>query len=566
MVAIKCPNCGSEKVQGLTEEKYACLACDNIFLVHNSSKEFRKTDEHIESVHSDLSSKIDVISENIKNSVLSTSANGVDIENTYQMALNILNRNTEADIDSAEEYFEEIMENAPWTYKGWYGYCLAAVKRVYFNDVDNILFFGCDVDILYERYTRMLSCPDFKGELQKSLLEDIHNGINIFYQTACNDINGYCKDEDYLSCIISFISGIGLWFDTFSDVENYRDDLLNKLKNEASSILQNSTNHYTNQSNSFAIQQNQIQQNVANIKTQSAQRRDEMRQQLSSQTNTSVSTDKKSSFIIYAIVGVIGAIIILLLLFKAFLPWVISTKDSYIEISHHYGFFKKLWQYLWCTVGGLLKIVVSLGVLGGLGYLAYKIIENTHYKTVDKINLANSIAQGQLDSFDESFSKTVETENRKLADINSKIIQFKKNLNIISDKNNKLQNIGLENIEDIADIFDLTYYDYDDELADIEAESIRNYNYDQDITDDFLIKLFSDEQQQDEYPNYYARFMDKRQKNNSILIRDSVAENTNVAMEAPVNHDGDMQVHFCAACGYELAPGMATCPVCGNMI
>ena len=41
MEAIKCPNCGSEKVKELTEEKYACLACDNIFLVHNLSKEFK---------------------------------------------------------------------------------------------------------------------------------------------------------------------------------------------------------------------------------------------------------------------------------------------------------------------------------------------------------------------------------------------------------------------------------------------------------------------------------------------------------------------------------------------
>ena len=53
MEAIKCPNCGSEKVKELTEEKYVCLGCDNIFLVHNLSKEFRQTDEHIADVHGD---------------------------------------------------------------------------------------------------------------------------------------------------------------------------------------------------------------------------------------------------------------------------------------------------------------------------------------------------------------------------------------------------------------------------------------------------------------------------------------------------------------------------------
>ena len=40
MKAIKCPNCGSEQVKELTEEKYACMACDNVFLIHNHSKEF----------------------------------------------------------------------------------------------------------------------------------------------------------------------------------------------------------------------------------------------------------------------------------------------------------------------------------------------------------------------------------------------------------------------------------------------------------------------------------------------------------------------------------------------
>lgn len=61
MEAIKCPNCGSEKVKELTEEKYVCLGCDNIFLVHNLSKEFRRTDAHIADVHADISKKIDEI-------------------------------------------------------------------------------------------------------------------------------------------------------------------------------------------------------------------------------------------------------------------------------------------------------------------------------------------------------------------------------------------------------------------------------------------------------------------------------------------------------------------------
>lgn len=61
MEAIKCPNCGSEKIKELTEEKYYCLSCDNMFLVHNLSKEFRMTDEHIENMHKELNKKLDNI-------------------------------------------------------------------------------------------------------------------------------------------------------------------------------------------------------------------------------------------------------------------------------------------------------------------------------------------------------------------------------------------------------------------------------------------------------------------------------------------------------------------------
>ena len=63
MEAIKCPNCGSEKVKEITEEKYVCLACDNVFLVHNLSKEFRATDSHISEVHQDIREKLDSIKE-----------------------------------------------------------------------------------------------------------------------------------------------------------------------------------------------------------------------------------------------------------------------------------------------------------------------------------------------------------------------------------------------------------------------------------------------------------------------------------------------------------------------
>ena len=61
MEEIKCPSCGSGAVRKITEEKYECMACDNLFLVHNLSKEFLKTDEHIENIHQDLKKTIENI-------------------------------------------------------------------------------------------------------------------------------------------------------------------------------------------------------------------------------------------------------------------------------------------------------------------------------------------------------------------------------------------------------------------------------------------------------------------------------------------------------------------------
>lgn len=54
MEVIKCPICGSEKCKEVSDDKYVCLACDNVFGVHNLSKEFKKTDQHLSEVHEDL--------------------------------------------------------------------------------------------------------------------------------------------------------------------------------------------------------------------------------------------------------------------------------------------------------------------------------------------------------------------------------------------------------------------------------------------------------------------------------------------------------------------------------
>lgn len=107
MQAIKCPNCGSEKCQELTEEKWVCLACDNVFLIHNLSKEFTKTDKHIAEVHSDL-----------KEEIAKVASKSDNLETSFQSAMSLLARE---EVEQAEEIFEELCHNYGNSYKGWYG-------------------------------------------------------------------------------------------------------------------------------------------------------------------------------------------------------------------------------------------------------------------------------------------------------------------------------------------------------------------------------------------------------------------------------------------------------------
>ena len=109
MEAIKCPNCGSEKIKEVTEEKYICLACDNVFLVHNLSKEFQKTEEHIDLVHKDLKDAIDYIKNNSGNS-------NAEIESVFENAFNLISigRN-----DEALEIFNVLCVEQSIKYKSW---------------------------------------------------------------------------------------------------------------------------------------------------------------------------------------------------------------------------------------------------------------------------------------------------------------------------------------------------------------------------------------------------------------------------------------------------------------
>lgn len=93
--AIKCPNCGSEKCQEVTKEKWICLACDNVFLIHNLSKEFKKTDKHLTEVHQDLKECAEYGKKDIEESIVFEGDAYTDIVDEAIGTLNAIQRGKE---------------------------------------------------------------------------------------------------------------------------------------------------------------------------------------------------------------------------------------------------------------------------------------------------------------------------------------------------------------------------------------------------------------------------------------------------------------------------------------
>lgn len=129
MDAVKCPNCGSEKVQGLTEEKYVCLACDNVFLIHNLSKEFRQTDEHISSVHQDLKEGINRLA-------------GANQFNEYAVLEKAEGHMQQETWGDAYALYTQVAEESPQHAAGWIGRYRALTGD--YTQIDRYARFVCD--------------------------------------------------------------------------------------------------------------------------------------------------------------------------------------------------------------------------------------------------------------------------------------------------------------------------------------------------------------------------------------------------------------------------------------
>lgn len=162
METIKCPNCGSEKVKELTKEKYMCQACDNIFLVHNLSKEFQQTDTHISEMHQDLKKAID-------NIVIQSNSLGAEIAAEFENAFHLIKIKK---YDVALEKFEKLCLEQSSKYQSWWGKLLVKTYNMEIFDESVI----CSDEVI-ECIENMRLCDDYPKEVESVLCKYLEQGF-----------------------------------------------------------------------------------------------------------------------------------------------------------------------------------------------------------------------------------------------------------------------------------------------------------------------------------------------------------------------------------------------------
>lgn len=206
MEAMKCPNCGSEKVKMMTDEKGVCLACDNVFLVHNLSKEFQATDAHISSMHQDLKEDIN----NLKNG---DALNEADLLAKAEGHLKMENW------DSANDIYEKLTQEFPQHSAAWYGLYKALTGN--FEAVNRYALFVCDGNYLDEEDQELGEQAYFLGNgyIKRALSCEDANRPEIIKNVA--DFIRRCAEygkADIENSIRNLIDG-------FEDARNKRDNL-----------------------------------------------------------------------------------------------------------------------------------------------------------------------------------------------------------------------------------------------------------------------------------------------------------------------------------------------------
>lgn len=191
MEEIKCPSCGSGAVRKITEEKYECMACDNLFLVHNLSKEFLKTDEHIENIHQDLKKTI----ENINLTAAVAGGSGRDgLDNRYKNAMTLLNQ---GNISAAKAEFTGIRNDFMWSCKGYYGLVLCEKKKKHIN-------WGEIGDYIQQIYR----CEDVTPEILQEMEGILNGGRQIALASLGKSLNERNAQQNEISSKIQQVTEV----------------------------------------------------------------------------------------------------------------------------------------------------------------------------------------------------------------------------------------------------------------------------------------------------------------------------------------------------------------------
>lgn len=178
MQAIECPECGCKDIRMITDEKYECLGCNKTFLIHNLSKEFKKTDEHIKEVHEDLKETIRSLNN------ISATANGQinnpnGLDNMCRNAETLLRQGK---IDQARELFIKICNEYIWSYKGYYG-LFRCMRQQPISDWNS----------LSEYVKQMRACEDYNDDIDKTIQEIYEDGRKSTIEELNTSIDDFKK-------------------------------------------------------------------------------------------------------------------------------------------------------------------------------------------------------------------------------------------------------------------------------------------------------------------------------------------------------------------------------------
>ena len=205
MEAIKCPNCGSEKVKELTEEKYACLACDNIFLVHNLSKEFRQTDAHITDMHEDINEKLDNLSKNVNSVTINSNAQASRAKEILIEAQDNFDRGKYCEAYAGFKKYTGFEPDSCVGYEGMYKVILKLKGN---TSTEKDKYAG------YDLLNKMISCKDCDKEavLTPMMQQYVAEKTETESRNLENEVNNACAEngiknngvEDGIKALIEF--------------------------------------------------------------------------------------------------------------------------------------------------------------------------------------------------------------------------------------------------------------------------------------------------------------------------------------------------------------------------